>query len=168
MATWKAKFEADCKDELREYALQIKKDMAQDVKSYLLDAAASAIEAFYNSYTPISYHRHYWNFRQNSYTGYYKNPHNSVIYGGIRLTPEEIRDIYRADTNTVFNGFMAGMHGNIMMVGSPEITNIPPMMVVSPLERMLDARDYYVDHIKKMAKPIIKTAKGAGSYTYLH
>lgn len=168
MAKWKAKFESGCKDELKAYALQIKKDMAQDVKTFMVDAASSAIEAFYESYSPLFYDRHYWNFRNNSYAGYYKNPHNSIIYGGVQLTPDELHDIYRADTDVVFNNVMAGMHGNIMMIGNPLITNIPPMMVVSPLERMLNARDYYVDNIKKMAKPILKTAKGAGSYTYLH
>ena len=168
MATWKTKFESKCKDELRAYALQVKKDMAQDVKSHMLNAAASAIEAFYDSYIPLYYDRHYWNFRTNSYTGYYKNPHNAVIYGGIELTPDALQDIYRASTDIVFNNVMAGMHGNILMIDNPLITNIPPMMVKSPLERMLDARDYYIDNIKKISKPILKTAKGAGSYMYLH
>ena len=67
---------------------------ATECREILSDAVQMAIWSFYADYTPVKYVRHYYNFLKNSYIKYYKNPHNKIIYGGVELSPDNMKDIY--------------------------------------------------------------------------
>lgn len=133
--------------DLKDYSATVCVSLATQVREEMYETAKFAIEEFYKDYTPLYYKRHYYNFRENSFIKYYKNPHNSIVHGGIELTPYELDDIYRTKSEYVFNLVYSGFHGNVNMLGSDKITNVPPIMNPSPLDILLDRRDELVKNI---------------------
>lgn len=132
--------------DLKQYSSTVCVSLAAQVRDEMYKEAQLAIEKFYDDYKPIFYKRHYYNFRKNSFLKYYKNPHNSIVRGGIELTPYELDDLYRADKEYVFNLVYLGYHGNVNMLPY-SISNIPPTMTPNPFDMLLDKRDYLIDHI---------------------
>lgn len=165
MARNKIEIKDDLIRDLKNYSSAVCVSLASKVRDEMYKEAQMAIEEFYNDYDPLYYNRHYYNFRKNSFKKYYKNPHNSIIYGGIELTPSELDDIYRADTDYVFNLVYLGYHGNVNMLPY-NIFNIPPTMEPTPLEILLDKRDFLVKHIDNYKKEAINKANN-GSYNTL-
>ena len=74
---------------LNKMVLETKKELAKDARDKLVEATHKSMLAFYAHYTPKRYKRTR-GFRDNSFVGVYKNPHNSRIYGGVRLTTEKL------------------------------------------------------------------------------
>lgn len=162
MAKNKINIENDLIKDLKDYATTVSISLATQVRDEINQTAKEAIDAFYNHYRPkngepLYYKRHYYNFRRNSFTKYYKNPHNSIIRGGVELTPYDLDDIYRADSEYVFNLVYLGYHGNVGMFPH-KVTNIPPVMTPSPLDIILDKRDYIVKNINDYKQTAIDKA----------
>lgn len=74
---------------LNKMVLETKKELAKKTRDELVIATSNAMEIFYGHYTPRRYKRTH-GFRDKSFVGLYKNPHNSRIYGGVRLTTENL------------------------------------------------------------------------------
>lgn len=89
MAKVKIKVSSGLQTKLNKMVLETKKQLAKDAQNELVGAAHDAMEKFYSHYTPKRYKRTF-GFRDKSYVGSYKNPHNSRIYGGVRITTENI------------------------------------------------------------------------------
>jgi len=146
---------ADLKTDLNKFSVEVSKELAKQVRQEMLETAQDAIARFYASYTPVRYKRHYYNFIKNSFRGYYKNPHNQIIRGGIELTPYLMDDIYSGTskykeaggniTDYVFNLVYSGYHGNIPMLGNG---GEAPRMEPSPLDLIINKRRYIVENIK--------------------
>jgi len=137
--------------DLKKYTNSVCVSLASQVRDELNITAAKAIEDFYNHYRPknnepLYYKRHYYNFRNNSFTKYYKNPHNSIVRGGVELTPYELDDLYRADTEYVFNLVYLGYHGNVKMFPH-QVSNVPPIMEPNPLTIILNKRNDIIGNI---------------------
>lgn len=147
MAKNKININNDLIQDLKKYASSVCVSLASQVRDEMYKEAQFAIEAFYDDYKPLYYKRHYYNFRKNSFMKYYKNPHNSVVRGGIEITPYGLDDLYRADKEYVFNLVYLGFHGNVNMFPH-EVSNIPPKMEPSPYFMLLEKRDYLVKHIE--------------------
>ena len=137
----------DLIQDLKKYSSSICVSLATQVRDEMYDCAKYAINEFYNDYKPLYYKRHYKNFKKNSFRKYYYNPHNSIIRGGVELTPNELNDIYRADKNYVFNLVYSGFHGNVSMFPFT-VGTVPPIMNPSPLEILLDKRDCLINNIE--------------------
>ena len=164
---------ADLKTDLNSFAVEVSKQLAKQVRQEMLEAAQTAIIKFYTSWSPEKYKRHYYNFMENSFRGYYKNPHNQIIRGGVELTPYLMDDIYKGSskykeaggdiTEYVFNLVYSGYHGNIPMLGKGGyVVRTEP----TPLEIIIKKRNYIVENIKTYKKDAISKAN-EGSYKTL-
>ena len=151
--------------DLTKYAVTVAKSLATQVRDEMNETANQAIEDFYDDYTPLFYRRHRYNFMENSFVKYYKNPHNSIIRGGVELTPYNLDDIYRADTEYVFNLVYLGYHGNVNMLPR-RVSNVPHIMSPNPLDILLDKRDYLVKNIKNYKSAALEQANN-NSYSTL-
>ena len=147
MAKKKIKTINDLRDEIKRIADKKMVRIAAKIRDDLTETAGSAIQAFYNNYRPGSdgeplyYQRHYWNFEEHSFQKYYAHSLSSdIYYGGVRLTPELMYDVYREDTFEVFTSVYSGYHGPKELYNS-YTKRIPPIMSPSPRERIILRRD---------------------------
>lgn len=164
--------------DLQQYTKNVAKGMSMYVRDELTKTTRDAIEKFYSSWTPHTYNRHYYNFLENSFRPYYKNPHNTIIRGGVELTPYLMDDIYYSiaknskskyestpgiDSNEpkltdyIFNLVYMGYHGNISMLNSNlSVARMSP----SPYDLIMDKRDYLLNNIQSIKKYGINYANG--------
>ena len=77
---------SDLENYLKTYSKTVCRIAVGKIRDELTEEARTAIELFYESYSPVYYNRHYENFRKRSFKKYYANPHNQVYYGGVQLT----------------------------------------------------------------------------------
>lgn len=154
-------------DDLKKYANKVAVGIASTIRDEMFDEAKNAIHDFYSDYTPINYKRHYYNFSNKSFKKYYYNGHNSIVRGGIELTPYLMDDIYSSSingtqkylsaekidgfheqdlTDYVFNLVYSGYHGNMSMINSAFSV---PVTNPSPYERLLNKRDSIIKNINK-------------------
>ncbi len=162
----KITIEKDLIDDLKKYGSSVCISLASQIRDELHETAKYAIEEFYNDYTPLYYKRHYYNFRKKSFYKYYKNPHNSIVRGGIELSYEQMDDIYRADTEYVFDLVYHGFHGDVASFPH-SISNIPPVMNPNPLDILYDKRDYLINNISAYSGTAISKANN-NAYTFLN
>lgn len=137
----------DVRKDLTKYMQNVLSGTAAKIRDDLTEEAFNSIKFFYASYTPSYYKRHYYNFLNKSFKKYYANPHNVIYRGGVQLTPEEMDDIYQDPTYEVFDSVYAGFHGVSSMFYAPYSFSVTPVMEPSPMQRILDRRDYIVSHI---------------------
>ena len=160
----KVNIDNDLIKDLKAYATSVCTSLAGQVRDEMYKEAHFAIDEFYNDYEPIYYKRtpKHYNFKKNSFKKYYKNPHNSIVHGGIELTPDELDDLYRADKEYIFNLVYLGHHGNVNMFPHT-INNIPPVMSPNPLNILLNKRDFLVKNIVDYKD---KAIEKANSFSY--
>lgn len=149
-------------DYLNKYTKEVSRKTAGLIRDELADTATSAIAEFYEHYTPKHYHRHYYNFKKNSFQKYYSNPHGTVYRGGIELTPDLMDDIYSSPTYQVFDTVYAGFHGIASTHIYPRNTEhqfVPPRMIPSPMEIILKKQkkiqanmQHYITQTQNMIK----------------
>lgn len=136
--------------ELEQYGINICRTAAKIVAKELVETAKTAIELFYADYSPIKYKRQYYNFRNNSFKKYYKKIGNNIFTGGIELTPESMDNIYNYPAPAVHRMvFNKGMHG-------PNYNYFVPNMSPTPLEILIQKRDYIYDHGEDYIKKAIE------------
>lgn len=141
--------------DIQRYANNVCRYAASEIADDLTEAAKLAIQAFYDDYTPVKYHRHFWNFRSNAYRRYYSNPHNRIYRGGVELTPSEMADIYQRkySTEEVYGSVMEiGSHGPEMYTTVPPMSKSPIQLIIEKRDDMLKNIDLYVDKAKIKAK----------------
>ncbi len=108
------------KDDLNHLKKSIGKRIAEEIRERLVKAAGIAIESFYNDYRPDYYHRTY-GFITNAYKPYYTMS-GDYYYGGIRLTPEDLPDVYQTPRREYQNdkyGVYQSVIGDYENVDSP-------------------------------------------------
>ena len=73
------------------------------------------IDKFYSEYDPEYYKRHSSRGMtpglNKTYKKYYKNPHNTIYYGGIEITSDYMYDDYHDSKDAVLSSFLNGYHG---------------------------------------------------------
>lgn len=135
---------------LEKYAKRVLSAAAGKIRDDLYKEAETAIADFYASYDPIYYRRHYYNFEKNSFRKYYSNKHNSIVYGGVELTPQSLDAIYQDGVQEVFDTVFEGFHGPASMFYTPKTFSvIPPRMIPSPRQRLLNMRKRIIDSPEK-------------------
>lgn len=156
----------DVKKDLKKYIGNVLSGAAGRIRDDLTEEAFNSIVQFYTSYTPVSYHRHYYNFMEKSFEKYYSNPHGKIYRGGVRLTPEMMDDIYQDSTQEVFDSVYAGFHGVSSMFETPKSFTVTPVMSPSPMEKVLERRDYIAMHIDDYIQAGVSKANN-GNYKIL-
>lgn len=144
--------------DLKTYGTAMCVSLAAQTRDEMYEEAKYAIDSFYGDYDPLYYKRHFYNFENNSFKKYYKNPHGSIVRGGIELTPSNLADIYRADSEYVFDLVYSGQHGNAGAFPH-QVFNMPPVMSPSPMEILLDKRDSIVTNISNYTGEAIASAR---------
>lgn len=145
----------DVERDLKKYFGNLLAGAAGKIRDDLTQEAFNSMASFYTDWAPRYYKRHYYNFMENSFKKYYSNPHGTIYRGGVKLTPENMDNIYqkRKDmspqeaTYEVFETVYHGFHGMASMFVSPHSFKVTPVMVPSPLERIKAKRDYIADHL---------------------
>lgn len=139
---------------LMEYGNERLRQTAGKIRDTLYEEGKLAIEEFYNSYNPVFYRRHYYNFYNKSFKKYYSNAHGTVYRGGIELTPQNMDSIYQDPVEEVFDTVYAGLHGpaGAITTGYASIGGIPRNFspvhrTNSPMERLLKKRDEIIDNL---------------------
>lgn len=150
--------------DLKNYGSSICVSLATQVRDEMFETAKGAIDDFYEHYpNPIKYNRNKYNFKKKSFIKYYKNPHNTIVRGGIELTPDKIDNIYGVDPTYVFDLVYSGHHGNVEAFPH-SIYNIPPVMSPSPMEILEDKKQYIIDHIGNYKNIALQNAR-RGNYS---
>ena len=142
-----------------DYQKKICSSLASSVADILTKEAGYSIASFYDDYTPKYYHRHFDNFKNNSYRRYYVNSHYKKYTGGVELSPNGLESIYQDPVEEVFDSVYAGFHGPSSMFRNPYSFSPTPVMNPSPIEMIIRKRDEIADNIDKyidLAKVKIK------------
>ena len=135
------------------------RNAASHIADELTKEANLAISTYY-SWKPSRYHRQEAIMKINKPKRYYKNPHNTIYYGGVELPGStggdyhanylpghpSVSDTYIADL------FYAGRHGATECFPKWVLSNIhriPPQMSPSPIEIMQTKYNEIATNIEK-------------------
>lgn len=147
--------------DLKTYGARFSAGMASRIAEELNIEAVFAISEFYRDYEPKHYERHYYNFIGKTSREYYRNPHNTMVRGGVELNPEWMDDLYRDSTEEVFDLVLHGFHG------APLGKNNIPVMSPTPLDIIEAKRDEIVSNIESYRKYGEKWANTGSHYETL-
>lgn len=112
-------FELDFMDALKSDVKMLSHALSSSLAHKISDEMAEeyqyVIERFYSEYNPEYYVRHSERGMKpglnKTFKKYYKNPHNTIYYGGIEITSDNMYDDYRDPKEKVLSSFLAGYHG---------------------------------------------------------
>lgn len=176
--------------DLKEYSRNVCKNSAIYAREELYKTAQSAIEYFYNTYTPGDYYKRNMNFLHSeddyewkdsesdfvysrtynlrkSYKKWYKNNHDSTYSGGVILSPEYMDDVYRADKELIFNLAYSGYHGLNTWTSSARPASPFYVTQPSPLEMIEDKANQLFKRPDKMIQFGVTQARLDGRYKYI-
>lgn len=89
--------------------------LAHKISDEMVEEYQYIIERFYSEYDPEYYVRHSQRGMapglNRTFKKYYKNPHNTIYYGGIEITSDKMYNDYRDSKEDVLNSFLNGYHG---------------------------------------------------------
>jgi len=154
----------DLKEDLNILARQIKVGMAGYVRDNLTKTTYAAFERFYCTYTPrngdinttydwkffipngvpYKYKRTY-NILLNGIDKFYENKHGKIIYGGVRISPENMEEVYSVPAIDIFNNiYESGYHG-FPGQGLPVMNTSPEKIINMKYDWLLNNADRYKD-----------------------
>ena len=150
---------SDLREYLENYSKEVCRVTAANIRDELTETAFNAIVQFYESYSPKSYQRHYYNFLEKSFRKYYSNAHGNIFRGGVEFTPQLMDDIYQSSkgyssaqvTEQVFDTVYAGFHGvaSTQIYAGDAPRYIPSVMNPSPMELVISKRDDIENNLDK-------------------
>lgn len=140
--------------------------LAHQISNELAKEYQYVIDRFYDEYTPKRYKRHSSRGLQpgltKTFRKYYKNPHNTIYYGGIEIDSDDMYNDYRDPKGKVLNSFLNGYHGR------------PSAGVESsllPYKHMLRFREHLINELGRPDSVLISAAKDVarnkGSYSLI-
>lgn len=93
----------------------ISSSLAHQISDSMANEYQYVIDKFYSEYDPEYYARHSERGMRpglnKTFKRVYKNPHNTIYYGGIEIDSERMYDDYRDSKEDVLNSFLEGYHG---------------------------------------------------------
>ncbi|WP_346961244.1 hypothetical protein [Clostridium sp.] len=98
------------REDIRKYLRTFAESYCRDAEREITKMAKYAIENFYSDYSPIYYDRTF-DLRDNSYESYYKD-NGSIVYGGVRIYSDKMRDYKSSNAFEVANLGWHGWHGD--------------------------------------------------------
>ena len=113
------KFKLDFMDALKSDVKMLSHSLSSNLAHKISDEMAEeyqyVIDRFYSEYDPEYYIRHSERGMKpglnKTFKKYYKNPHNTIYYGGIEISADRMYDDYRDSKEDVLNSFLNGYHG---------------------------------------------------------
>ena len=90
-------------------------NLAHKISDEMAQEYQYVIDRFYSEYNPEYYKRHADRGMvpglQKTFKKHYKNPHNTIYYGGIEITSDNMYDDYHDSKDVVLSSFLNGYHG---------------------------------------------------------
>ena len=133
-------------------------NLAHKISDEMANEYQYVIEKFYNEYDPEYYVRHSERGMSpgliKTFKKYYKNPHNTIYYGGIEITTENMYSDYRDSKEKVLSSFLNGYHGR------------PSAGVESsllPYKHMLKFREHLINELGRPDSALFSYAKNKAS-----
>lgn len=103
------------KSDMKMLRHSLSSSLAHKISDEMAEEYQYIIERFYSEYTPQYYIRHADRGMkpglQKTFRKYYKNPHNTIYYGGIEIFSDNMYDDYRDSKDKVLTSFLNGYHG---------------------------------------------------------
>lgn len=103
------------KNDVKKLSHALSSNLAHKISDEMAEEYQYVIERFYREYDPEYYVRHSDRGMKpglnKTFKKYYKNPHNTIYYGGIEITSDNMYDDYRDSKEKVLNSFLNGYHG---------------------------------------------------------
>ena len=112
-------FKMDFMDALESDVKMLSHSLSSNLAHKISDEMAQeyqyVIDRFYSEYDPEYYVRHSERGMRpglnKTFRKYYKNPHNTIYYGGIEITSNNMYADYRDPKEKVLSSFLDGYHG---------------------------------------------------------
>lgn len=142
--------ENDCKM----LAHGISSNVAHKISDEMAREYQYVIDRFYGEYEPEYYKRHSKRGMvpglNKTYKKYYKNPHNTIYYGGIEITSDNMYDDYHDSKDAVLSSFLNGYHGRASL-------GIESSLL--PYKHMLKFRDILINDLESANSTLLSYAK---------
>lgn len=115
VTNFKIDFMNTLKNDVNMLSHALSSSLAHKISDKMAEEYQYVIERFYNEYDPEYYVRHFERGMNpglnKTFKKYYKNPHNTIYYGGIEITSENMYNDYRDSKEKVLSSFLDGYHG---------------------------------------------------------
>ena len=152
------KFELDfmdtLKSDIRMLSHALSSNLAHKISDEMAEEYQYVIERFYSEYDPEYYVRHSERGMKpglnKTFKKYYKNPHNTIYYGGIEITSDNMYDDYRDSKEKVLSSFLNGYHGR----PSASIESS-----ILPYKHMLKFRERLINELGRSDSALFSYAK---------
>ena len=129
-------------------------NLAHKISDEMAQEYQYVIDRFYSEYNPEYYKRHFDRGMkpglQKTFKKYYKNPHNTIYYGGIEITSDNMYDDYHDSKDAVLSSFLNGYHGR-------SSAGIESSLL--PYKHMLKFRDNLINELGRSDSALFSYAK---------
>lgn len=143
--------------DLTKYIQRIARNMAKAVSDDMINEYITVINRFYSSYEPTKYRRHVERGQEpgllRTYERFYKDPHGTMAYGGIKFSTAEMYSDYKTGEVDTLESFLEGFHG-------PRYAHIE--FNIMPYDHMVKYRDLIAHNIQQYVDEAELEARGAG------
>lgn len=103
------------KSDVKMLSHALSSSLAHKISDEMAQEYQYVIDKFYSEYSPEYYKRHTERGMKpglnKTFKKYYKNPHNTIYYGGIEITSDNMYDDYHDSGEKVLSSFLDGYHG---------------------------------------------------------
>ena len=115
VTNFKMDFIDTLKSDVKMLSHALSSSLAHKISDEMAQEYQYVIDRFYGEYNPEYYARHSERGMkpglEKTFKKYYKNPHNTIYYGGIEITSDNMYDDYHDSKEKVLSSFLNGYHG---------------------------------------------------------
>ena len=115
VTNFKMDFIDTLKSDVKMLSHALSSSLAHKISDEMAQEYQYVIDRFYGEYNPEYYTRHSERGMkpglEKTFKKYYKNPHNTIYYGGIEITSDNMYDDYHDSKEKVLSSFLNGYHG---------------------------------------------------------
>lgn len=144
----------DLSSDIKLMSHTVSSNLAHKISDELAQEYQYVIDRFYSEYDPEHYVRHSERGMvpglNKTFKKYYKNPHNTIYYGGIEITSDNMYNDYRDSKEKVLSSFLNGYHGR-------PSAGIESSLL--PYRHMLKFREHLVNEIGRPNSVLFSYAK---------
>ena len=152
------KFKMDFIDTLKSDVKMLSHALSSNLAHKISDEMAQeyqyVIDRFYSEYNPEYYVRHSERGMipglNKTFRKYYKNPHNTIYYGGIEITSDNMYNDYHDSKDKVLSSFLNGYHGR---------PSVGIESSILPYKHMLKFRERLVNELGRSDSALFSYAK---------
>ena len=150
----KLNFEKSLENDIKMLSHGLSSALAHKISDEMAQEYQYIIDRFYEEYNPEHYKRHSERGMtpglNKTFKKYYKNPHNTIYYGGIEITSDRMYNDYHDSKEEVLGSFLDGYHGR-------EIVGIKSSLL--PYKHMLKFRDSLIKQLGRSDSALFSYAK---------